>query len=104
MSAKKKYPPPLSEDQFREFFKTATIVEAETAEVKKAASGVDRVLKAIGEIMMPDMKDWADHVFVSDQSSVGDFFRNQEDVTKLAKKLGVNVTRETYIKDLAITM
>lgn len=106
MADEKKIPPPLTPEELKEKLKNVKpgrIVMADTTEIKKAWKSVDRVLVAIGEILVPgDAEDWVKYVFVSDESTVGDFLHDPAELAKLSEALGFPVTEKSYIKDVAL--
>jgi Asp-tRNA(Asn)/Glu-tRNA(Gln) amidotransferase C subunit len=104
MIDKKKISPPLTQGELKEKLRSGDykIESAPTDEIDKVQKQVDRVLEIIGRIMGFEEGEFS--AFVTDESTVGDFLRDDKQIEKLTKKLGFTVTRQSYIKDIAVTI
>jgi len=81
------------------------VYTADDAEVEKYQAGLRRFLIVIAPYVSKKRtpEEWADNVFVSDQSTVGDFGLSEKELEEVSKKLGFKVTNESFIKDVAAT-
>jgi len=98
-------------EQLREKLKSGEykIESAPQYYVNQYEEEVHKLLLLVGELMSEDPKDWADNCFVTDQSTLSDFFSREEDeeegvVKGLSKKLGFEVERSMYIYEIAARM
>ncbi len=110
MAETKKIPRAMTAEEMQKKIRSGEfkIEIADTTEIAKAEKGVKRVLYAICAIMHSGEEwtrdEWVDGCFVSDESTIGDFLHDEADVLELSKELGFTVTKESYIKDVAVTV
>ncbi len=68
------------------------ITFASTSKIDQFQTEVDELILAIAPFMIEpneDEQDWADSVFVSDESRLGDFLSQESDLPALSEKLGL---------------
>lgn len=84
------------------FRKVKGVEFADSTHVSRHWESLDRLLRTMADIAE---EDWTfASVFVSDQSSVGDFLVELRDVAVLAQVLGFKVDRRDYLIDVAIRL
>ena len=65
----------------------------------------ERLLLMIGEFMDPDdPQGWAEYCWVSDESQLGDFRPEPEDLAVLSEKLGFQVELQMYLYEICARM
>lgn len=99
--------PPYTPEELREKIKSGElrIVSAPQVETDRYEEELLKLLRMIAvslEAENPD--DWTDHVYITDESSVGDFLLDQADVTVLVGQLGFQVDRSSLLVDVAARM
>lgn len=90
-----------NEKPFAKDWSGNNVFMAESDEIKKAGSNVDRLLELIAPFM-----GWKDisHVLVTDMSELGDFGLKDEQIAVLCRELGFTVKAEDYIYEIAARM
>lgn len=92
-------------DQERPFAKDylgRDVYLAPSDEIKEAGSTVDRLLEMLASFM--GWEDGGEHVFVSDESTLGDFCLDDDDLEKLSIQVGFKVGPGDYVYDIANRM
>ena len=83
-------------------FKGYKIVAAETNLVNQQGKNIDKLLLMIGEYM--GWEGDTSHVFVSDESRIGDFSLENYELEELSTKLGFKVNQKDFIYEIALKM
>lgn len=84
------------------FRKVKRIEWADSTQVARRREALDRLLRLMAEIADTD---WCyENVFISDQSSVSDFLREESEVAALSKRLGFGIDRREYLIHVALRM
>ena len=78
---------------------------ASTSKIKQFQSEVDTVILAIAPFMIDpdeDPQEWAAYVFVSDESSIGDFLSDESALPSLSQSLHVPLLKsQDLVSDVA---
>jgi len=81
---------------------------ASSVAVHQLQTEVDEVILAIAPFMIEpgeDAEEWAGSVFVSDESSIGDFLNSTSELGPLAERLGLPALQmRDLIRDVAETL
>jgi len=75
---------------------------AASAQVEQRRANINRLLLLVGEHM--GWEGDISHVFVSDQSTLGDFGLEPDGLRQISEKLGFVVSNDDYLTDIAVRM
>lgn len=77
------------------------IVFAEQDKIHVYGIEMKRVLSAIAFFMSDDPEKWLPKVWVSDRSTIGDFYLEDKDLASIAESLNVTLDEYTYLWEIA---